>query len=200
MRVAVADRSPRTAYGWCLPLANFWIPNNGKELASICQVPVANGYGSREAGFIAHDCPAGSMHITDENVIVEITDADGQPVAQWAMWRNRGDPPGHTRNAPDRYRTGDMGRRLADRCSCGRGLGRLDVVGGRITDHVVASDGTVLHGLSVIYVLREIPTVEQFQIRQHEPGAVQVLIVGGPAFTVADRKRIENGLADLSGG
>ena len=35
---------------------------------------VANGYGGRDAGFIAHECPAGSMHLTAEDIIVEIVD------------------------------------------------------------------------------------------------------------------------------
>ena len=43
-------------------------------------VPVVNGYGSREGGFIAHECPAGHMHITSENVIVEFI-REGRPVA-----------------------------------------------------------------------------------------------------------------------
>ena len=35
---------------------------------------MADGYGSREAGFVAHECPNGSVHLTAENVIVEIND------------------------------------------------------------------------------------------------------------------------------
>ena len=29
--------------------------------------PVANGYGARDAGFIAHECPHGGMHISAED-------------------------------------------------------------------------------------------------------------------------------------
>ena len=42
---------------------------------------VANGYGGRDAGFIAHECPAGSMHITAEDIIVETINAQGEIVA-----------------------------------------------------------------------------------------------------------------------
>ena len=42
--------------------------------------PVANGYGGRDAGFIAHACPQGGMHITTEDIIVETIGADGRPV------------------------------------------------------------------------------------------------------------------------
>ena len=33
--------------------------------------PVANGYGGRDGGFIAHECPAGGMHLT-EDILVEV--------------------------------------------------------------------------------------------------------------------------------
>jgi len=84
--------------------------------------PVANGYGGRDAGFIAHACPEGGMHITAEDIVVEIVDREGRAL-----------PPGEsgeivvthlaTRDFPFiRYRTGDVGV-LDDRlCSCGRGL------------------------------------------------------------------------------
>ncbi|MDZ7782431.1 MAG: hypothetical protein U5K56_05630 [Halioglobus sp.] len=39
--------------------------------------PVANGYGGRDAGFIAHECPEGGMHITAEDIVVEIVDEIG---------------------------------------------------------------------------------------------------------------------------
>ena len=37
---------------------------------------VANGYGGRDAGFIAHECPEGGMHITAEDIIVEIDSSE----------------------------------------------------------------------------------------------------------------------------
>lgn len=39
--------------------------------------PVADGYGSREAGFIAHECPAESMHVMDESIVLEVVDESG---------------------------------------------------------------------------------------------------------------------------
>jgi phenylacetate-CoA ligase len=83
--------------------------------------PVANGYGGRDAGFIAHACPHGRLHITAEDIVVEIVGTDGEPV-----------PPGEageivvthlaTADFPFiRYRTGDVGAIDPDACPCGRG-------------------------------------------------------------------------------
>src|SRR5207253_2509642 len=97
---------------------------------------VANGYGGRDAGFIAHACPEGGMHISAEDIIVEIVDAAGQVL-----------PPGSageivvthlaTSHFPFiRYRTGDVGVLDRQLCACGRGLPLLKEIQGRTTDFV----------------------------------------------------------------
>jgi phenylacetate-CoA ligase len=148
-----------------------------EKIETVFGCPVANGYGGRDAGFIAHQCPAGSMHITAEDIIVEIIDKEGQVL-----------PHGEegeivithlaTRDFPFiRYRTGDVGVLTDAQCSCGRGLPLLKEIQGRTTDFIVAQDGTVLHGLALIYVLRDLPGIESFKIIQHNLAETQLLIV-----------------------
>jgi phenylacetate-CoA ligase len=155
--------------------------------------PVANGYGGRDAGFIAHQCPAGGMHTTAEDIVVEIVDAEGRVL-----------PPGQlgeivvthlaTREYPFiRYRTGDMAVMSTERCACGRGLPMLAEIQGRSTDFVVAQDGTVMHGLSLIYILRDLPGVAGFKIVQHSLQRVQVQVVPGPDFGPAGSAAIVQG-------
>jgi phenylacetate-CoA ligase len=138
---------------------------------------VANGYGGRDAGFIAHECPSGNMHITAEDIVVEIIDEADRVL-----------PPGQsgeivvthlaTRDYPFiRYRTGDIGTLGDEACPCGRGLPILKDIQGRSTDFVVAEDGTVLHGLSLIYILRDIPAVRAFKIVQETCSHTRALIV-----------------------
>jgi len=155
---------------------------------------VANGYGGRDAGFIAHECPEGSLHITAEDLIVELIDAEGRVV-----------PPGEsgeivithlaTRDFPFlRYRTGDVGV-LDDRaCACGRGLPVLREVKGRSTDFVVAMDGTVLHGLALIYVVRDLPGIRTFTIVQESLERTRVSIVPEGAFEDRLRTTIREGI------
>jgi len=159
-------------------------------------VPVANGYGSREGGFVAHEyeCPHGSMHVTAESVVLEVVDEAGRPLPL-------GEPGELVVTHLDnyampfiRYRTGDMGRLLPDICSCGRGLPRMDVVAGRRTDHLVAADGARVHALSLIYVLREIDAVGQFRIHQRRDRSVDVLVAATPAFREEHRNQIRRGV------
>ncbi len=148
-----------------------------RQISQTFGCPVANGYGGRDAGFIAHECPEGGMHITAEDIIVEIIDPQGAIV-----------PAGEsgeivvthlaTKDFPFiRYRTGDVGKLDSEPCSCGRGLPLLKEIQGRSTDFLIAKDGTVMHGLALIYILRDLPQVHSFKIVQESLDFTQVFIV-----------------------
>lgn len=157
--------------------------------------PVANGYGSRDAGFIAHQCPSGSMHLTAEDIIVEIIDSDGRVLPSGQAGEivvthlATGDFPFI------RYRTGDVAVMSEENCACGRGLPVLKEIQGRATDFVVARDGTVMHGLALIYILRDLPQVAGFKIVQETLDRTRVQVVPGPGFGEDVERRIQRGLA-----
>lgn len=166
-------------------------PYQRELIEQVFRAPVANGYGGRDAGFIAHQCPAGSMHLSAEDIIVEIIDRDGNPL-----------PKGQsgeivvthlaTSDFPFvRYRTGDIAA-LSDKvCSCGRGLPVLENIEGRSTDFVVASNGTMMHGLALIYVIRELHGISNFKIVQESltHTRVQLVLENGDAPALADKVR-----------
>lgn len=165
-----------------------------KTISDYFQVPVVNDYGTREAGFLAHECPAGRMHVMAEYAVVEIVSPDGNPSPI-------GEPGEIVVTHLDahampliRYRTEDMGRLIAGACSCGRGLPLMDVVAGRRTDHLVATDGTLKHALSVIYVLRELDSVRRFHVCQKADRDIDIRIVPEKRFTERDRQRLELGV------
>ncbi|MEC8427899.1 MAG: AMP-binding protein, partial [Pseudomonadota bacterium] len=153
-----------------------------QSIEDVFGCPVANGYGGRDAGFIAHQCPSGSMHITAEDIIVEIVDKQGNVL-----------PYGEsgeivvthlaTRDFPFvRYRTGDVGVLSDDCCACGRGLPVLKEIQGRSTDFVTAKDGAVVHGLALIYILRDLPGIDLFKVTQESLDLTRVEIVKGTDY------------------
>jgi phenylacetate-CoA ligase len=152
--------------------------------------PVANGYGGRDAGFLAHECPQGGLHVSAEDIIVETVAADGNLAPAGT--------PGEivvthmaTAEFPFvRYRTGDIGILDDASCACGRGLPLLKELQGRTTDLVVAQDGTVMHGLALIYTVRDLPGVDRFKIIQHDLGRIEVQLVANSAFDAASAQRI----------
>lgn len=160
------------------------------KISQVFGCPVANGYGGRDAGFIAHACPEGGMHITAEDIIMEVVDRKGRVL-----------PPGEsgeivvthlaTGDFPFiRYRTGDVGIMDENACACGRGLPLLKEIQGRTTDFVVARDGTVLHGLALIYVLRDLPGIAEFKIIQESLDLIRVKIVREAGYGKSSEKEI----------
>lgn len=161
--------------------------------------PVANGYGGRDLGFVAHACPQGSMHISAEDIVVEIVDDDGRVL-----------PTGEegeivvthlaTADFPFiRYRSGDIGV-LSDRsCACGRTLPLLESVRGRTTDLVMAEDGTVMHALALIYAVRDVPGVLNFRIIQEDRHHTRVLLVTGDGFPDASEELMRQRLSERLG-
>ena len=174
-------------------------PEQRTQIMRTFGCPVANGYGGRDAGNVAYECPAGGMHISAEDIVVEVVDGEGKSQAPGV--------PGEivvTHMAGKgfpfiRYRTGDVGV-LDDRvCECGRGLPLIKEIHGRTTDFVVAQDGTVMHGLALIYVVRDLPGIEKFKIVQESIDQTRVLLVAGSDFDHDVVERIRKGMAERLG-
>jgi phenylacetate-CoA ligase len=133
------------------------------------------------------------MHISAEDLIVEIIGPSGEPI--------KDGEPGEivvthlaTRDFPFiRYRTGDIGRLAQRACACGRGLPLLEEIQGRSTDFVIAADGTVMHGLALIYILRDLPQITSFKIVQESRQRVLVKIVADADLPSTLEARIRDG-------
>lgn len=139
------------------------------------------------------------MHITGEDIVVEIVDQEGNVLPAGK--------PGEivvthlaTRDFPFiRYRTGDVGV-LSDRvCACGRELPMLGDIQGRTTDFVVAGDGTIMHGLALIYVVRDVPGISKFKIVQESIEHTRVFLVPDSRFEPESIHMIKRGFIDRLG-
>lgn len=171
-----------------------------ESIARVFGCRVANGYGGRDAGFIAHECPEGRMHITAEDIIVELIGQDGQPVPIGS--------PGEvtithlaTRHFPFiRYRTGDMAVMGREACHCGRSLPTLQEIQGRTTDFLMTADGTVMHGLALIYIVRDIEGVRSFKIVQESLELTRLQLVVDQGFDRGCEPDIVDGFRRRLGG
>lgn len=165
-------------------------PHQRALLEEVFGVPVANEFGSRDGGLIAHESPTGQQLLLSESVILEVVNDADEPV-----------PPGTVGEAVltglcseaqpfIRYRTGDMVRLSNQACQEGRGLHVLDEIIGRTTDFVVRRDGTIMHALSVIYVLREFKSINEFKFIQHSTAFCEILVVATPHWSADDEQKL----------
>lgn len=174
-------------------------PGQRAVIERVFAAPVANGYGSRDAGFIAHQCPSGSLHLSAEHIVVELLDGAGRPVEAGEQGEivvthlATGDFPFI------RYRTGDMAVMGTQPCACGRGLPVLSEVFGRSTDFVRTVSGNTLHALALIYEVRDKPGVRAFKFVQAEDLSLELLLAAGPELTVAIEASIRAGILKRMG-
>lgn len=168
-------------------------PYQRETISSVFGCPVANGYGGRDAGFIAHECPSGGMHMSFEDIVVEIVDPQGNPLPAGQSGEIVVTHLGNSEFPFVRYRTGDIATLSDKTCACGRGLPMLESIEGRSTDFVVAADGTVMHGLALIYILRDLPGIEAFKITQETLLQTRVQVVVKEELTDAMTEQVQAG-------
>lgn len=163
-------------------------PHQRDIIEKVFNCKVANGYGGRDAGFIAHECPAGGLHITAEDIIVEIVDAEGRIL-----------PPGEagevvvtqlfTHDFPFiRYKNGDVASLDNKVCPCGRGLPLIKEVQGRTNDFLITENGGQVHDVAFAMVLRDMPGVRQFKIVQETVTEVRLQLVVAEDFDALKQK------------
>jgi phenylacetate-CoA ligase len=169
------------------------LPHQRETIAETFACQVADGYGGRDSGFIAHECPDGNMHLMSDAVIVEIVDAEGRPVAAGESGEIVVTDL-YSEEAPFiRYATGDIATASARTCSCGRPYPLIERVEGRTNDLVVAPDGRLINSLALIYPVREVAGIEQYRIVQKTVDTFHVELACDGAFDRAAEDRIRGG-------
>lgn len=152
-------------------------------IEGVFDVKVQDFYGSREVGPIAGQTTDGAMVTFDFFNVVEVVDDAGNSVAPGETGRilitNL-----HNHAMPFiRYEIGDMAIRGRSCEVSGRTFGTLERVIGRITDHFVTSDGTLVHGGYFTHLFYFQDWIDEFQVNQLAADRLQILFkpAGVPA-------------------
>jgi phenylacetate-CoA ligase len=151
-------------------------------IAEAFGAPVYDVYGSSETKEIAWECPAGGMHINADVVRLEVLDDANRPVARGVegnlvatLLLNRAMP-------LLRYRVGDRGSLLAERCACGHPFPLLGVVTGRRADMLVLDGGQRVSPYALTCAMERVGDVLRYQVTQLEPARLRVrAILAGDA-------------------
>ncbi|MBI1345267.1 phenylacetate--CoA ligase family protein [bacterium] len=169
-------------------------------LEQILGAPVFETYGSREFMLIGAECEHHKgLHLSQENLFVEIIDDHGQPT-----------PNGEEGNVVItdlfnygmpfiRYVNGDRAVAGFGQCSCGRGLPLLTKVVGRQLDTLNTPDGRKIPGEFFPHLLKEFPTIRRFQVVQQSPQKITLKLVVDGGLMLADREFLLNEIRKCTG-
>jgi phenylacetate-CoA ligase len=163
--------------------------------------PVFETYGSREFMLIGAECERhAGLHLTQENLRVEVLDDDGRPSAPGAEGNvvitdlyNYGMPFVRYANG-DRAIAGGEGA-----CACGRGLALLRQVTGRRLDVLRTPDGRRIAGEFFPHLMKDYPAVARFQVVQEWIDHVDIRVVFGSPMGPAERRHLEGRVREALG-
>ncbi|MBK1691682.1 phenylacetate--CoA ligase family protein [Ectothiorhodospira mobilis] len=168
------------------------LPHLRETIARAFECPVANEYGSRDGGMIAHECPEGHLHLFGEQVIVEVDRPDADGIGDLLITNLDG------YGMPFiRYRIGDRGALTDEPCPCGLPLPRLRKIQGRANDFLVGRGGRLIHSSTANYILREVPALRQYQLRQRADHSFDLILVPSRPLTAGEQEQIRNGLCRI---
>jgi phenylacetate-CoA ligase len=145
-------------------------------------------YGCTEQSVYVSQCEEGTYHVHPEYGIVEVLDAEGEPVA-----------PGETGEIVCtsftndalpllRYRMGDMATLGEPGCACGRAFPVLIRIEGRVDDVLVTPDGRRVGRLDPVFKGRR--TIAEAQIVQTSTETVIVRLVPTREYTDEDGQSV----------
>jgi phenylacetate-coenzyme A ligase PaaK-like adenylate-forming protein len=168
-----------------LPTAELCPQDWVDTIARVFSAKVLPYYGCGEVNSLGYSCPDGGVyHTCDEHAVIEVENDAGQVAleGEGAFLITDLD-----NNAMPliRYRNGDAGQLAAPGCRCGRTLGRILRLDGRVNDMLVTTMGTKFSGAIAPHSFRLIDHVESYQVVQRAPGQATIRIVRGPGYDAA---------------
>jgi phenylacetate-CoA ligase len=156
--------------------ADMLYPSMRRTITRAFHCPVSVEYGSRDGGFMAHECPEGRLHVHADRVLLEILKGE-EPVAPGEL----GEIVLTSLDAMGmpfiRYRTADVGAWDDRPCPCGRVLPVLRSLEGRTGDFLIGEGGRLVHGLIIADVLDAVPGIDRFRAIQADSQKVVVEIL-----------------------
>jgi len=130
-------------------------------------------YGSREVDGIAGECNCRMMHLFMFNNYIEVQPEHNSSEMGRVLVTTL-----HNYSMPlIRYDIGDTATLGPVRCKCGNPLPTLAEVTGRVSDHFLTDDGTLIHGEYFTHLFYFRDWVRSFQVIQEDRRRVRILAV-----------------------
>ena len=176
------------------PTAEPLLDNWRETIFRVFGAQVLPYYGCGEIQSLGYSCPAADVpvyHTCDEHSVIEV-EVQGRGAALV------GEGPFLVSDLDNhalpmlRYRNGDAGALAPPGCRCGRTLGLITRIDGRVNDVLYTTRGEAISGAIGPHAFKMVDGVEQFQIVQRRPGQIAIHIVRLPGYVkVTEEPKID---------
>jgi phenylacetate-CoA ligase len=177
------ERGFRPNIRWVTLGGENLLPQQAQLIEHAFGVPALNHYGMAEGVANISQCPAGAMHIDEDFAAVELVprggdqyDVVGTALANFAF-------------PLIRYVVGDVVTLSEGSCGCGRPGRIVERIDGRQEDYVVTRTGALLGRLD--HIFKDMLNIKEAQIRQDQPGQMDVCVVKSPGYSEEDENRLK---------
>lgn len=147
-------------------------------------VRVANTYGLSELADIGYGAECGHIHVSDEDVYLELIPFNSNDKEIVATQLNNMSCP------LIKYKTADIAESLETDDACGIGLQYINGLKGRAHDFIVGVDGKFIHGQFFTHLLVFESGVDKYQIVQETINLVIVKLVVSDQFKLEKTERL----------
>ena len=160
-------------------------------------VRVLSAYQAIESGQVGFECERNhGFHVNSDFCPVRIVDAEGRALPRGESGEVVISDLTNRATVLLNYRLGDMARAQPP-CSCGRNLPMISLIEGRTVEWLRGPAGERIHPQTALAVLRFGPGIRRYQVRQHSPTHVEVLVVlAAGAIEEGARDEIASSLAE----
>jgi len=138
---------------------------------------VYDDYSCLEFSSIGFECRRQNLHVTSDNVIVEVVDEMGKLLPEGQEGRLIITALNNKAMPYLRYEIGDIGALSPEKCPCGRGFPIFKTLRGRCDDFLLMPDDSLLDPQTVVFQVETIPEVMEFQILQKKQNSLQINLV-----------------------
>lgn len=180
------------------PTAETVLPQHREVINRVMGCKLVDQYASSEGAPFILECEAGNMHIHPLTGIFEVVNEDMQPAQEGEIlvtsFITHGTP-------LIRYRIGDRIKQAQQnkRCNCGSIFPLIEKIEGRSTDYIFSPTHGKVNLGNISNSTKNINGIIKFQVIQHTPETVQVLIVTNQDFNSSEKTKFIAALTERLG-
>ncbi|MGR3173241.1 MAG: phenylacetate--CoA ligase family protein [Candidatus Scalindua sp.] len=175
-------------------------PIQREVIERVFQCKIFDKYGLSEMFFVGTECEQhNGLHLNMEYAITEVVDKNDEPVPLGKKGRVICTCLENLSMPLIRYDTGDIGRILPDKCSCGRNLSLMAPVTTKAEDQVLTPDGRYISGSLLTFPFKPMKNIIRSQIVQDDIYHIKIKIVKNNSYSNEDSKILLEGLSKCLG-